>query len=56
MMLYLICQNWEQLRLEILSSINEVCGEQDTTIEEDKIQQKIEKSISLDGQVLMLDF
>lgn len=38
----LICQNWEQLRLEILSSINEVCGEQDTTIEEDKIQQKID--------------
>lgn len=38
----LICQNWEQLRLEILSSINDVYGEQDTTIEEDKIQQKID--------------
>lgn len=37
----LICQNREQLRLEILSSINEVCGEQDTTIDEDKIKQKI---------------
>ena len=38
----LICQSRKQLRLEILSSINEVCGEQDTTIDEDKIQKKID--------------
>lgn len=38
----LICQNREQLRLEILSSIKGVCGEQDTTIDKDKIQQKID--------------
>ena len=38
----LICQSRKQLRLEILSNINEVCGEQDTTIDEVKIQQKID--------------
>ena len=38
----LICQNQEQLRVEIISRIKEVCGEQDTTIDKDKIQQKID--------------
>lgn len=38
----LICQSQEQLRQEILSSIKNVCGEQDTTIDEGKIQQKID--------------
>lgn len=38
----LICQSQEQLRQEILSSIKNVCGEQDTTINEGKIQQKID--------------
>ncbi|MBO5488900.1 MAG: recombinase family protein, partial [Eubacterium sp.] len=39
----LICQNREQLRLEILSSIKAVCGEQDAVIHEDKIRQKIDR-------------
>ncbi len=38
----LLCQNREQLRREILSRIKDVCGEQETTIDEDKIEQKIE--------------
>lgn len=38
----LICQNREQLRREILSRIKEVCGEQATTIDADKIQKKID--------------
>lgn len=38
----LICQNGDALHEEILSSIQEVCGEQDATIEEDKIRHKID--------------
>ena len=38
----LLCQNRGQLRVEILSSIKEVCGEQVTTIDEDKIQKEID--------------
>ena len=38
----LICHSRKQLRQEILSRIHEVCGEQDTTVDEDKIQQKID--------------
>ena len=41
-MLILYVKTGSNLRLEILSSINDVYGEQDTTIEEDKIQQKID--------------
>lgn len=38
----LICQNREQLRREILSDLQAVCGEQITSIDEDKIRQKME--------------
>lgn len=38
----LICQNRKQLRREILSDIQAVCGEQVATIDEDKIRQKID--------------
>lgn len=38
----LICPNWKELRREILFSIKEVWGEEDTTIDVDKIQQKID--------------
>lgn len=38
----LICQNRKQLRREILSDIQAICGEQDTAIDEDKIRQKID--------------
>lgn len=38
----LICKNREQLREEILSDIQAVCGEQVATIDEDKIRQKID--------------
>lgn len=38
----LICKNREQLRREILSDIQAVCGEQVATIDEDKIRQKID--------------
>lgn len=38
----LICQNRKQLRKEILSDIQAVCGEQITSIDEDKIRQKID--------------
>lgn len=38
----LICQNRKQLRREILSDIQAVCGEAVTSIDEDKIRQKME--------------
>ena len=38
----ILCQNRERIRGEILARIREVCEEQDTTIEEDKIQQKMD--------------
>ncbi|MCI8363811.1 MAG: recombinase family protein [Eubacterium sp.] len=38
----LICQNRKQLRREILSGIQAVCGEQVTAIDEDKIRQKMD--------------
>lgn len=38
----LICQNRKQLRREILSDIQAVCGEPITSIDEDKIRQKID--------------
>lgn len=38
----LICQNRRQLRREILSDIQAVCGEQVTAIDEDKIRQKVD--------------
>ncbi|MDE6852186.1 MAG: hypothetical protein K2J67_06820 [Lachnospiraceae bacterium] len=38
----LICQNRKQLRREILSDIQTVCGEAVTSIDEDKIRQKID--------------
>lgn len=37
----LVCQNREQLHKEILSSIQSVCGEQVTAIDEGRIRQKI---------------
>lgn len=38
----LICQNRKQLRREILSSVQAVCGESVSEIDEDKIRQKID--------------
>ncbi len=38
----LICQNRKQLRREILSRIQDVCGELVTAIDEDKIRQKMD--------------
>ena len=38
----LICQNRKQLRREILSDLQAVCGEAVTSIDEDKIRQKME--------------
>ncbi|MBO5486013.1 MAG: recombinase family protein [Eubacterium sp.] len=38
----ILCQNRKQIRREILSRIREVCEEQDITIEEDKIRQKMD--------------
>ena len=38
----ILCQNRDQLRRETLSRIKEVCEEQDITIEQDKIRQKID--------------